>query len=106
VVSACLVGTDGSKKSFILNFVNSDIFYKENEPLFANLYKDNSLRVCAKTAASESAIFEKAYANPKIANAFFKKNIKFRSLGASLYRLYTLKTHFLHSLSVNCEFLI
>jgi len=82
VVSACLVGTDGSKKSFILNFVNSDIFYKENEPLFANLYKDNSLRVCAKTAASESAIFEKAYANPKIANAFFKKNIKFRSLGA------------------------
>ncbi len=81
-VSVCLVGTDGSKKSFILNFANGDIFYKENEPLFANLYNDDALRVYAKTAASKSAIFEKAHANPKIANAFFKKNIKFRSLGA------------------------
>lgn len=81
-VSACLIGVDGIKKSFIFNFANGDIFYKEHEPFFANLYKDATLRVCTKTTASKSAIFEKAHSNPKIANALFKKNIKFRSLGA------------------------
>jgi myo-inositol-1(or 4)-monophosphatase len=81
-VSVCLTLGEKPKKSFIMNFVNGDIFYKENQPLFANIYGDTELKPCTKRAYSTLGIFEKAYANPKTASVFFQKNIKFRSPGA------------------------
>ncbi len=81
-VSVCLTLGEKPKKSFIMNFANGDIFYKENEALCANIYGDIELKACAKTTHSSLGIFEKAYANPKLTSAFFQKNIKFRSPGA------------------------
>jgi len=81
-VSVCLAEGKKPKKSFIMNFANGDIFYKENELLCANIHDGAELRPYTKKTHSGLGIFEKAYANPRIATAFFKKNIKFRSPGA------------------------
>lgn len=79
-VSVCLdEGT--SKKSFICNFANGDVFYKDaNENKQTNLFSEYAPRL--QINQSKIGIFEKAYANPKIAAAIFEKNIKFRSPGA------------------------
>jgi myo-inositol-1(or 4)-monophosphatase len=81
-VSVCLADGEKPKKSFIMNFANGDIFYKENELLCANIYGNIELKPCARMAYSALGIFEKAYASPRMVNAFLKKNIKFRSPGA------------------------
>lgn len=81
-VSVCLVEDEKPKKSFIMNFSNGDIFYKEDKPLCANLYKNRRLKPSVKMPASSLGIFEKAYANPAIVEILFKKGIKFRSPGA------------------------
>ncbi|HOI83844.1 MAG TPA: inositol monophosphatase family protein [Campylobacterales bacterium] len=79
-VSACL--DDGvGKKSFICNFANGDIFYKDNtQEIRKNIFSDVVPQV--QKNQSRVGIFEKAYANPQIAEAIFERNIKFRSPGA------------------------
>ncbi len=70
-----------NKKSFICNFANGDIFYKDKtQEIRKNIFWDATSKV--QTKQNRVAIFEKAYANPKIVETFFKKGIKFRSLGA------------------------
>jgi myo-inositol-1(or 4)-monophosphatase len=74
--------SEGEKpqKSFVCNFANGDYFYKENALEQGNIYEQPILTV--DRPFSSLAIFEKAYANPKVADALHKNGIKFRSPGA------------------------
>jgi len=96
-VSACLADGDKPRKSFVMNFANGDIFYKESELLYANMHKNIELKPCAKSSYPYLGIFEKAYANPAIAKALFDKKIKFRSPGALALSL---------AYSTSCSFIL
>lgn len=79
-VSVCLGDGEKPEKSFVCNFANGDYFYKENRLEHGNIYGRSALM--ADRPSSSLAIFEKAYANPKVAGALHKNGIKFRSPGA------------------------
>jgi myo-inositol-1(or 4)-monophosphatase len=79
-VSVCLSEGEKPQKSFVCNFANGDYFYKENALEQGNIYEQPILTV--DRPFSSLAIFEKAYANPKVADALHKNGIKFRSPGA------------------------
>lgn len=79
-VSVCLDEGIG-KKSFICNFANGDIFYKDKSgEIQTNLFSGVAPQIHKNQ--SRVGIFEKAYANPYVAAAIFNKKIKFRSPGA------------------------
>ncbi len=70
-----------NKKSFICNFANGDMFYKDKDFEFGiNLF--SGANIIQKNRRNKVGIFERAYANSGIAMAIFKSGIKFRSPGA------------------------
>jgi len=79
-VSVCLADGEKPEKSFVCNFANGDYFYKENTLEYKNIYGRPTLTT--NRSFSSLAIFEKAYANPKVVYALHKNGIKFRSPGA------------------------
>jgi len=82
-VSVCLADGEKAQRSFVCNFANGDVFYKKDEKLLTtNLSKNSEATECKNNKNTNLAIFEKAYANPKIAERLFFGGIKFRSPGA------------------------
>jgi len=95
-VSVCLADGEKAKKSFVCNFANGDIFYKENELLASNITSNTEpIAYLPHNKSANLAIFERAYANPRVAEALLLKGVKFRSPGAlALSLAYSKNTSF------------
>ncbi len=81
----------------IINFCTAEVFYDSTSlkaPKKLNIFSQKEIQI--NRTVPKCGIFEKAYSNPKIVKKLYKKNLKFRSLGASALSLaYALENNFM-----------
>lgn len=81
----------------IINFCTAEVFYDSTSlkaPKKLNIFSQKEIPI--GISVPKCGIFEKAYSNPKIAKKLYKKDLKFRSLGASALSLaYALENNFM-----------